>query len=119
MSLLFIDDPLNSGVSLPVASSGYKQTLRDALFLDQDVQVQNLIDGCFDRLASNLGIVRRAGVKARGEVVFYTKSAPTFDLIIERGTRLTSSSGVAFVTTAPGTIPQDGASSYYNPITRH
>lgn len=118
VSLLFIDDPLNSGVSLPVASSGYKQTLKDALFLDQDAQVQNLIDGCFDRLASNLGIVRRTGVKARGEVVFYTKSAPTFDLIIERGTRLTSNGGVAFVTTAPGLIPQDGASSYYNPITR-
>ena len=85
ISLLGIDDPLNSGGSIPVASSSYKQTLKDALFLDTDTQVQNLIDQAFQRLAQNLGITRREGSKARGEVVFFTTSVPTFDLDIPQG----------------------------------
>jgi hypothetical protein len=117
VSLLYIDDPLNSGVSIGVQASGYKQTLKDALFLDTDTQVQNLIDACFDRLASNMGITRRAGVKARGEVVFYTKSAPTFDLFIPRST-IISNGVVSFRVTSPGQITQEGAPSAYNPLTR-
>jgi uncharacterized phage protein gp47/JayE len=117
VSLLGIDDPLNSGRSINVGNSSYKQTLKDALFLDTDNQVQALIDSCFDRLASNLGVVRRKGSRARGEVVFYTTSAPTFDLVIPSGTTLTSGS-VSFRTTREGYLASESANLNYNPFTK-
>ena len=117
ISLLGIDDPLNSGGSIPVASSSYKQTLKDALFLDTDTQVQNLIDQAFQRLAQNLGVTRREGSKARGEVVFFTTSAPTFDLDIPQGLIL-SSGGVQFRTARSASILSSSASNYYNPLTK-
>lgn len=117
ISLLGIDDPLSSGTSIPVSSSSYKQTLKDALFLDTDTQVQTLIDQAFERLAGNLGITRRSGVKARGEVVFYTVSAPTYDLDIPQG-QIVSSGSIQFRTITSGTISSSNAANYYNPLTK-
>jgi hypothetical protein len=117
ISLIGIDDPLNSGGSLPVASSGYKQTLKDALFLDTDSQVQNLIDQAFERLSGNLGISRREGTKARGEVVFYTSATPTFDLEIPQG-QIISNGSIQYRTTRSGVISSEASSSYYNPLTK-
>ena len=117
ISLLGIDDPLNTGSSVSVASSGYKQTLKEALFLDTDTQLQTLIDQCFERLASNLGIQRRQGTRARGEVTFFTSSVPTFDLAIGRGD-IVSSGTVGFRTVQSAVIASDSSANYYNPLTR-
>lgn len=117
ISLLGIDDPLNTGIPISVASSSYKQTLKEALFLDNDTQVQTLIDQCFERLASNLGIKRREGTKSRGEVTFYTSSTPTFDLEVSRG-EIISSGSVSFRTVSSVIIPSDSSANYYNPLTK-
>ena len=117
VSLNNIDDPTNSGDSLPVENSTYKQLLQEALYLDTSVQMQNLIDLCFDRLASNLGIKRIAGAVARGEVTFFTTTAPTYDLSIPIG-QIVSGGGARFRVLETGTISTDQAPSFYNPLTR-
>ena len=117
VSLNDIDDPTGLGESIFVSNSSYKQLLKEAYFLDTDTQVQNLIDICFDRLASNLGIVRLSGQVARGEATFFSRSLPTFDLIVPIG-QILSSGGVRFRTLQGGTITVSEAPSFYNPITR-
>lgn len=117
VSLNDIDDPTGLGESIFVSNSNYKQLLKEAYFLDTDTQVQNLIDICFDRLASNLGIVRRSGQVARGEATFFSRSLPTFDLIVPIG-QIISSGGVRFRTLQSGTITVSEAPNFYNPITR-
>lgn len=115
LSLLNIDDPLNTGASIPVSSSSYKKALKDAFFLQTDAQVQNLIDGAFERLASNFGLSRKLGVKARGEVVFYTTSKPSYSLNVPLGTVLTGG-GVSFKTISSGSIGSENAASLWNPV---
>jgi hypothetical protein len=117
ISLLGIDDPLNTGTSISVANSSYKQTLQDALFMTSETQLQGLINQCFDRLASNLGITRKRGTKSVGEVVFYTTTAPTFNLDVPAGTILSSGS-VSFRTTRGDGIPVVNSNLYYNPFTK-
>ena len=117
VSLNDIDDPTGLGESIFVSNSNYKQLLKEAYFLDTDTQVQNLIDICFDRLASNLGIVRLSGQVARGEATFFSRSLPTFDLIVPIG-QIISSSGIRFRTLQTGTITVSDAPSFYNPTTR-
>lgn len=117
VSLNDIDDPTGLGESIFVSNSSYKQLLKEAYFLDTDTQVQNLIDICFDRLASNLGIVRRSGQVARGEATFFSRSLPTFDLIVPIG-QILSASGVRFRTLQEGVISVAEAPNFYNPITR-
>ncbi len=112
-----IDDPTGSGDSLPVENSTYKQLLQEALYLDTGVQMQNLIDLCFDRLASNLGVKRREGAVARGEATFFTTSAPTFDLVVPIG-HIISGGGSRFIVLETGTISVGQAPSFYNPLTR-
>lgn len=115
LSLLRIDDPLNTGASISVSASSYKLALKDALFLQTDAQTQNLIDSSFDRLASNFGLSRRIGVKARGEVVFYVSAKPTYTISVPLGTVLTGG-GVSFKTTETDSFSPENASSLYNPI---
>ena len=115
--LLQIDDPRNEGVSVAVANSSYKTALKAALFLESDAAVQDLIDGAFDKLAANFGVVRRSGTYAAGEVVFSTGVLPTFTISIARGTYLTGG-GVRFYTTKDVSIPLSEVSRYYNPVTK-
>jgi len=112
-----IDDPTGLGESLDVGNSTYKQLLQEALFIDTPTQMQNLIDLCFDRLASNLGIKRKAGAVARGEATFFTRSAPTFDLVIPIGQIITGG-GSQFRVLQSGIITVAEAPNFYNPITR-
>ena len=117
VTLNSIDDPTGLGESLDVANSTYKQLLQEALFMNSSNQVQNLIDLCFDRLASNLGIKRRLGNTARGEVVFFSRTLPTFDLVVPIGQVITGG-GVRFRTLQSGVISVEEAPSFYNPLTR-
>jgi uncharacterized phage protein gp47/JayE len=115
--LLQIDDPRNTGVSVSVANSAYKTALKAALFLESDTATQDLIDGAFEKLASNFGVTRKTGSYAAGEVEFSTSNTPTFTISIARGTILTGAS-VRFYTTKDVTIPLADISKYYNPTTK-
>ena len=115
-TLLAIDDPDFSGTSVSVGESTYKSLLREALFLTNSDKTQEVIDLSFEQLASNFGVTRRTGTRARGEVVFFTKTQPTADLIIPLGS-VVSGGGVNFRTTGQGYIPLNGSASFYNPST--
>lgn len=116
-SLLQIDDPLGAGISISVAQSSYKRALGQALFLNDNSEIQALVDQGFDRLAGNFGVTRRIGTYARGEAVFYTSTRPTFTLTVPVSTVI-SGGGQQFKTTRTVSIPVDGAASFYNPTTR-
>lgn len=86
LTLLQIDDANGDGISDAVAGSSYKQALKAALGLATDAATQTLIDTQFDKLAGNFRKVRLPGRPAVGQVVFFTTSRPTKDIIVPSGT---------------------------------
>lgn len=114
--LLQIDDPTGSGTSVPVGGSTYKQALKQALYLTTDQETQALIDSAFEAYASNFGMLRRTGVAAQGEVLFYTTKRPTASLLLPLGT-VVSGGSVPFSTTREQQIPLSQIASFYNPST--
>jgi hypothetical protein len=90
LTLLPIDNVSGNGVSDSVAGSAYKQALKAALGLTSDDAVQSLIDQQFDKLSANVQKTRLPGRPAVGQVVIYTETAPTQDIIIPAGTIVTS-----------------------------
>lgn len=110
--LLSIDDPTGSGVSIPVSSSNYKLTLKQAFGLTTDSDVQATIDWCFETLAANWGLTRRPGRFARGEATFYTPRRPTQAIPIPLGTVI-SGGGIQFKVLSATSL----TSSMYDPTT--
>lgn len=55
-TLLLVDDPAQSGVSQPPSTSPYKTALAAALFYANVDDVQNVIDGSFDKIAANFDL---------------------------------------------------------------
>lgn len=111
-TLLVIDDPNLSGESISVAQSGYKTALRAAFHLSSNDAVQTLIDNAFDKLASNYGVVRDQGKRARGEVTFFVTSRPVSVITRAIGTRV-QGGGVTFHTTSTALIsPVSGGKGY-------
>lgn len=115
-TLLPIDDPTLSGVSVPVAQSDYKIALKQAFFLESNDSVQQLIDNTFDKLASNYSKTRRAGRRARGSVTIYTRSRPTTSIRFGIGTRVVIG-GIGYRLTSSVSITSSGAGSFFNPVT--
>ena len=115
-TLLLIDDPSLSGESTPVNQSAYKVALREAFHLTTDAQVQTIIDNCFDKIASNYGVIRDGGKRARGEVTFYVTSRPTTSVARSIGTVL-SGGGGSFRTTSTATITSSGVGRNFDPST--
>ena len=115
-TLLPIDDPGNTGTSIPVAQSEYKIALKQAFFLRDDTSVQNMIDNMFDHLAARRGTTRKNGVGAQGEVTIYVTTRPTTDIVIPLGTTITGG-GQTFRTTSVATISATGGLSFYSPTT--
>lgn len=115
-TLLLIDDPTLSGTSVPVNQSGYKRALKQAFFLTNDLDVQTIIDNCFDKLASNYGVTRDSGKRARGEVTFYVRERPTTPITRAIGT-VVSGGGVRFITTSSATITSVGSGASFSPTT--
>ena len=113
--LLQIDDPTGSGTSIPVAQSSYKRALQAALYLDNALAVQGLIDSAFEAYASNFGLQRRTGVGSRGEVLFFTPTKPQGSLVIPLGTVVSGGSS-NFNTTRAATISTAQIASFYNPV---
>lgn len=115
-TLLEIDDPNGTGTSITPSASSYKIALAKAFYLANIALVQVIIDGAFDKLAANFGVVREAGFRAIGEARFYTNVAPTTTLQILLGT-IISAGSVTFRTTRTAEINVGLLASYFNPST--
>lgn len=120
-ALLAIDDPGMSGTSVLVSNSAYKSSLKTALNVADDVAVQSLIDGAFDSLAQNYGIVRQGLRPATVLQTFYTKTAPTRNLVVSQNAVVSSSKNTAaprFRALGQVTMIAQNAQQYYNPEKR-
>lgn len=115
-TLLAIDDPNLTGVSIPVRQSTYKLALAQAFRLTNLTQVQDIIDMAFDKLAGNFGQSRLSGTPASGEVTFYLSSIPTQTINLPIGTTV-SGGGVTFSTTSSVSFNPNNLAPYYNPNT--
>lgn len=115
-TLLEIDDPANTGFSVNVNRSQYKQALAQAFYLTTPQSVQSLIDSSFDKLANNFGVNRLTGSRARGEVTFYTTKKPVTTLSFPIGTRVTNGN-LVYQTTSFSSISLSNLASHYNTTT--
>jgi uncharacterized phage protein gp47/JayE len=115
-TLLAIDDPGFTGTSLPVEQSPYKRALRQAFFLEDNDAVQAILDNAFEKLASNHGVFRRGGRRARGEVTFSLPRRPTATQQFPIGQEV-SGGGASFRATSFSQITTTGAGAFFNPST--
>lgn len=115
-TLLLIDDPGNTGVSIDVNQSAYKQALRAAFFLDSNDSVQALIDNAFDKIASNYGETRLGGRRSRGEVTVSISGQPAQTLNFPIGQQC-SGGGFPFRFTSSTQITPSGSGAFFNPVT--
>ena len=118
VTLVQMDDANADGVSDTVSTSAYKSALRAALGYTTDEAVQNLIDLQFEKLSKNVNKTRLPGRPATGQVVFYTKTKPTVDLIVPASTAVSSSQTSTFRVGGTYILPAASASSYYNYTTK-
>lgn len=121
LTLLQIDDANGDGVSDAVAGSSYKQALKSALGLQTDSSVQNLIDTQFEKLAGNFNKNRLSGRPAVGQVVYFTLTRPTQDIIISSGAVVSTDAdadnglpSVRYVVGGTYTIPVSDVDAYFN-----
>lgn len=121
LTLLQVDDANNDGQSDDPATSNYKQALKAALGLTTNAAVQSLIDQQFDKLAANVQKPRLSGRPAVGQVVGYTTSRPTQDIVIPANTYVSSDADAAnnvpalrFRIGGTYTMYAAQADSYYN-----
>ena len=113
-TLLQIDGVEPDGTPTPVARSPYKQALQRVFEISNPTAVQTIIDTAFEQLASRNNVFRKAGVRARGFVTFYTRSRPTATIFIPLGTRVASGS-IQFATTTDASIPINNVAAFFNP----
>lgn len=123
ITLLNIDDPNNTGTSIAVSDSTYKQQLKDALQLATDADVQNVIDFAFDALAGNFKVYRNSATASVGEVVFYTTIEPTATITVPQGTVISTTAtsakpAINFETLSEVRMIISSIDSYYNPATQ-
>jgi uncharacterized phage protein gp47/JayE len=90
LTLLQIDDTNGDGISDDPATSNYKQALKAALGLTTNSAVQSLIDQQFDKLAANVQKPRLGGRPSVGQVVGYTATRPSKDIIIPANSYVSS-----------------------------
>ncbi len=121
LTLLQSDDANGDGISDDPATSDYKIGLKSALGLSSDTAVQALINQQFDKLAANVSKPRLAGRPSQGQVVFYTSTRPTIDLIVPAGTIVTTTAdaslgipSVRFRVGGSFILPAAGADAFYN-----
>lgn len=96
------------------ASTSYKEALAASLGINSITDVQPIIDDSFEKLAGNVQVTRQGSESSRGEVTFFTPSAPQQDLTIEAGTTVSTDEGISFTVTSTTTLPLDALSSYFN-----
>lgn len=121
LTLLQIDDTNGDFVSDAVAGSAYKQALKAALGLQTDSAVQNLIDTQFEKLAGNFNKSRLPGRPSVGQVVFFTLTRPTQDILISSGAIVSTDAdpdnglpSVRYVVGGSYVIPVADADAFFN-----
>jgi hypothetical protein len=121
LTLLAVDDANGDGVSDPVVSSAYKTALRAALGYTSDQATQSLIDQQFDKLAGNVQHPRLPGRAAVGQVVVYTPTKPTKDIVVPAGSFVTADAdpangqgSVRFRIGGSYVLPAAQAEAFYN-----
>lgn len=84
-SLLAFDDADGDGESDPVEESVPKRALQVALNLTEPREVQNIIDAQFDKLGSNVNVIRNLAQPATGTVIFYVENPPIRNMYVFEG----------------------------------
>lgn len=123
ITLLNIDDPNNTGTSIAVSDSTYKQQLKAALQLATDADVQSVIDFAFDSLAANFKVYRGSATASIGEVEFYTTIEPTATITVPQGSVISTTAtsakpAINFKTLSEVKMIISSIDSYYNPATQ-
>lgn len=123
LTLLDIDDPNNTGTSIAVSDSAYKQSLKAALQLTNDSDVQNIIDFAFDNLAANYKSFRLPATPSICEAVFYTPIKPLATITIPQNTIVSTTAtsvkpAINFQTMAEAVILIGSVSQYFNTATQ-
>jgi hypothetical protein len=123
ITLIQIDDPNDTGESIAVADSSYKQSLKLAMQATTDQQVQDLIDLAFDKLANNYGTFREGSTASIGTVVFYTATKPTETITVPSGTVVSTTAtstqaAINFTTTEEVKMLIASINLYYNSATQ-
>jgi len=123
LTLIQIEDENEDGVEDTVSESEYKQVLKDALYADTDEEVQQLVDDAFTKLAGNTNTFRKEATESLVTLTFYTTSAPTQDLVINKGAVVSSvadldSGEVAqqFETLSQVTLTKANAGAFYDTL---
>lgn len=114
--LLAFDDEDGDGESDPITTSQQKQRLKQALNLDLDQAVQDVVDSAFDQLAANNNVFRFGNLLANGTALFFTEEFFTVDLSIPAGTRVSAASqgNVVFETQATVTMFSSSKAIYFS-----
>ena len=115
--LLSVDDPNNTGTSVLVQDSRYKQALSIAFSLTDNASTQTFIDSIIEARVGNYGVSRRLSTISSGEVTFFTTRKPTLSYQIPLGT-IVSGGGASFRTIEEAVISVSNLASYYNPAQR-
>jgi len=79
------DDSNGDGVSDDVSTSTKKSALKMAVGFTNDSDVQRLIDDQFDKLASNVNVLRKGATSSTGSVTFFTNTPPIRDMYVYEG----------------------------------
>lgn len=106
-SLQDFDDANGDGISDPVEISLPKKALQVALNIILSSDVQAIIDAQFDKLASNVNVIRRGASSATGTVAFYVSFPPIRDMTVAAGS----------VVSSPGNLDQGVLSQNYTVLT--
>lgn len=122
ITLLQIDDPENTGVSITISKSVYKQKLQLAVDLN-DQDTQNLINLAFDKLANNYQVFRKNATSSTGEVIFYATIRPLATITIPSGTIISTNAtstktAINFQTITDAQMLINSIEEYYNPATQ-
>jgi len=122
ITLLDIDDPNNTGTSIDVEDSDYKQALKAALQFTDDQDLQDVIDIAFDKLANNFNTFRIDATSSIGQAVFYTTIEPLNTIVIPKGTIVSTTptstkNAINFETTAEAKMLIASIDDYFNEST--
>lgn len=122
LTLLQIDDPDNTGESITIADSTYKQNLQLATGLS-GTDTQALIDLAFDKLSGNFQVFRKNAISSTGEVVFYSIIKPLATITIPVGTIVSTDAtsakqAINFQTITEAQMLINSIEEYYNSATQ-
>jgi len=121
LTLIQFDDADGDGVSDPVLESELKLKLKEAMLIKDEraSEVQDLIDDAFDKLSGNVNVIRKPALQSIGQVLFFTRSTPLQNAIINSGgiieTVSEDNTAVQFQVLTDFTLRVSDLENYFNP----